>query len=70
MDWEYNHTILKMMANLNRVILVTLEDSRLDHDLEEKMLKEHEEWEEDKRDTEPPRSMMVLSLRSEATSLL
>ena len=59
-----------MMANLNRVTLVTLEDSRLNHDLEEKMLKEHEEWEEYKRETEPPGSMMVLSLRSEAISLL
>ena len=59
-----------MMANLNRVTLVTLEDSRLNHDLEEKLLMEHEEWEEYKREMEPPRSMMVFSLRSEATSLL
>ena len=36
MDWAYHYTILNMMANLNRVTLVTLEDSRLNHDLEEK----------------------------------
>ena len=41
MDWEYNHTILQIMANLNIVTLVTLEDSRLNHDLEEKMLKDN-----------------------------
>ena len=70
MDWAYNHTVLLMMAILNRETLLTLGQSRFKHDLEEKMLKDQKEWEEYKRETEPPRSMMVLSLRSEATSLL
>ena len=49
-DWAYNHTVLKMMADLNSETLVTLGDSRLKPDLEEKMLKEYEEWEKYKRD--------------------
>merc|ERR1719354_287568 len=43
-DWAYNHTVLKMMADLNSETMVTLGDSRLKPDLEEKMLKEHAEW--------------------------
>ena len=39
-DWAYNNTMLKMMANLNSKALVTLGDSRLRPDLEEKMLEE------------------------------
>ena len=38
-----------MMANLNSKILVTLGDSRLKPNLEERILKEDEEWEEYKR---------------------
>ena len=49
-DWAYNHTVLKMMADLNSETLVTLGDSRLKPDLEEKMLKEYEEWEKYKRE--------------------
>ena len=44
-DWAYNNTVLKMMANLNSKALVTLGDSRLRPNLEEKMLKEYKEWE-------------------------
>ena len=29
MDWAYNHTVLKMIANLNSETLLTLGDSRL-----------------------------------------
>ena len=39
-----------MMANLNSEALVTLGDSRLRPDLEEKMLKEYKEWEKYKRE--------------------
>ena len=49
-DWAYNNTVLKMMADLNSEALVTLGDSRLRPDLEEKMLKEYEEWEKFKRE--------------------
>ena len=49
-DWVYNHTVLKMMADLNSETLVTLGDSRLKPDLEERMLKEHAEWEKYKRE--------------------
>ena len=48
-DWAYNNTVLKMMADLNSEALVTLGDSRLRPDLEEKMLKEYDEWEKYKR---------------------
>ena len=50
MDWAYSHTILKMMVNLNRETLVTLGDSRLKPDLEDRMLKEYEEWAKYKRE--------------------
>ena len=49
-DWAYNHTVLKMMADLNSEMMVSLGDSRLKPDLEEKMLKEHAEWEKYKRE--------------------
>ena len=49
-DWAYNNTVLKMMADLNSEALVTLGDSRLRPDLEEKMQKEYEEWEKYKRE--------------------
>ena len=39
-----------MMANLNSKALVTLGDSRLRPNLEEKMLKEYKEWEKYKRE--------------------
>ena len=41
-----------MMANLNSkaLVLVTLGDSRLRPDLEEKMLKEYKKWEKYKRE--------------------
>ena len=39
-EWAYNNTVLKMMANLNSKALVTLGDSRLRPNLEEKMLEE------------------------------
>ena len=39
-----------MMANLNSEALVTLGDSRLRPNLEEKMLKEYKEWEKYKRE--------------------
>ena len=46
MDWAYN----LMMAILNRETLLILGHSRFKHDLEEKMLKDHKEWEEYKRE--------------------
>ena len=49
-DIRINNTVLKMMANLNSKALVTLGDSRLRPDLEEKMLKEYKEWEKYKRE--------------------
>ena len=39
-----------MMADLNSEALVTLGDSRLRPNLEEKMLKEYKEWEKYKRE--------------------
>ena len=39
-DWAYKNTVLKMMADINSKALVTLGDSRLRPDLEEKMLEE------------------------------
>ena len=44
-NWMYNCTILKMMADLNSKTLVTLRDSRRKANLEGKIFKEHEEWE-------------------------
>ena len=48
--WTYNHTILKMMADLNSKTLVTLGDCRRKANLEGKILKEHEEWEKYRRE--------------------
>ena len=63
-DWAYNHTVLKMMADLNSETLVTLGDSRLKPDLEEKMFKEYEEWEKYKRENKHTYPQVKLKSRT------
>ena len=48
--WTYNCTILKMTADLKSKTLVTLGDCRRKANLEERILKEHEEWETYRRE--------------------
>ena len=61
-DWAYNHTLLKMMADLNSETLVTLGDSRLKPNLNEKMLKEWEKYKQENKHNYPQVKLKRLKL--------
>ena len=49
-DWRYNHTLLKMVADLNCETTVTLGNIRLNPDDEKKYLDEYLQWQKYKKD--------------------
>ena len=49
-DWRYNHTLLKMVADLNCETTVTLGNARLKPDDEKKYLDEYFKWQKYKKD--------------------
>ena len=49
-DWRYNHTVLKMLADLNSETAVVLGNSRLEPDLDKKYMEEYLEWQKYKRE--------------------
>ena len=49
-DWRYNHTLLKMVADLNCETTVTLGNTRLKPDDEKKYLDEYLKWQKYKRE--------------------
>jgi len=49
-DWVYNHTVLKMMADLTSETAVVLGNTRLDEDKDRKYMEEYREWQKYKRE--------------------
>ena len=49
-DWVYNHTVLKMMADLNSETAVVLGNTRLDAEKDKKYMEEYQEWQKYKRE--------------------
>ena len=51
-DWRYNHTVLKMMADLNSETVVALGDKKLDPEAEKKYMEEYQSWQRYKRENQ------------------